>query len=399
MAKKSRPALIKDTFEREDAAQYLLISNISFALSVGLVRLFLSLTGYPKIGSGDLHISHVLWGGLLLFIAVVIVLVFDHRLVFVLSSILSGVGIGLFIDEVGKFITTDYNYFYPAAAPIVYIFFLVILFVYLRIRHFGPQDDLNAMLQGLELIVEDLEQPLGLEKWDELQNHLISVADGPPADRKTRLAQLLLGYVQSQSRPIIKKGKQRLWWERATSAANRWLSEGHLRGLLMVGLILMGLLAWKTPVQVSPWTPPGLALLLQGSLLGEAIPAQSAPGLFAISTGMEVAMGFLFLASAGLLALKRINYGVGLGYLALILTLVTIDIAVFYFEQFSAIPAVAIQFLILLGLLDYRKRFPVSLKAAPAYLRIFIERIERGFTLRIRRNRRVRVKINPGAEK
>ena len=390
MAKKSRPALIKDTFEREDAAQYLLISNVSFALSVALVRLFLSLTGYPKIGSGDLHISHVLWGGLLLFIAVVIVLVFDHRLVYVLSAILSGVGIGLFIDEVGKFITSDYNYFYPAAAPIVYIFFLVILFVYLRIRHYGPQDDLNALLQALEMIIEDLEGPLGLEDWDEVQNHLIVVTDGPPADRKTRLAQLLLGYVQSESRPIHKKGKQRPWWERAMAAANHWLNEKHLRGLLVAGLILMALLVWKNPIQIAPWTPSGLALLLQSPWLGETIPAQSAPGLYAVSVGMEVVMGFLFLASAGLLAFKRINFGVGLGYLALILTMVTIDIAIFYFEQFSAFPTVAIQFLILLGLLGYRKRFAVSLKNSPVFLRVFIENIERGFTLRMRRIRRVK---------
>jgi hypothetical protein len=105
---------------------------------------------------------------------------------------------------------------------------------------------------------------------------------------------------------------------------------------------------------------------------------------------LEILAGLLFLASAALLALKRVNSGVGLGYLSLLLSLVVIDVLVFYFEQFSAIIWVALQFLVLLGLLDFRRRFPVSLNDSPAYLRTFIEKIERGFTLRPRKLRRVK---------
>lgn len=373
--------------EREDAARYLLISNVSFALSVALVRFFLTLTGFPQIGGGDLHISHVLWGGLLLFVAVLAVLVVDHPWAYTGSAILSGVGIGLFIDEVGKFITKDYNYFYPAAAPIIYVFFLLTLYVYLRIRRPDLHNDLDEMIQALELIEDDLGRPLAPEEWDELNWRLEDVANGEPSDRKTKLAHVLLDYLHSESRPPVVPASLR-WWQRAREAARRWLKEGRLRALLVLGFGLLGLLAFKYLVQMAPWTPANVSAVLQIPLLGEAQPAQSAPGLFSFRVVLETLVGVLFLVSAVLLALKRTNLGVGLGYLSLFLTLLALDIAVFYFDQFSTILPVAFQFLVLLGLLDFRRRFPVSLDTSPAYLRVFIEKVERGLTLRPRRTRR-----------
>lgn len=54
---------------RERAEHYLLITLFSFAASVCITRLFLAVTGYSRIGGGELHIAHVLWGGVLLFLA------------------------------------------------------------------------------------------------------------------------------------------------------------------------------------------------------------------------------------------------------------------------------------------------------------------------------------------
>ena len=123
---------IRKPVERQDAGRYLLLTLLSFAASVSLTRLFLYLTGYPQIGGGTLHIAHLLWGGLLLFIAALVPLIFANRWVYTSAALLAGAGVGLFIDEVGKFITRTNDYFYPPAAPTIYAFFLLTVLVYHR---------------------------------------------------------------------------------------------------------------------------------------------------------------------------------------------------------------------------------------------------------------------------
>ncbi len=152
---------IRKPVRRHRAETYVLLMLLSFAASVGFTRLFLELTGYPQLGSGELHIAHVLWGGLLLFAAALLMLVLANRWAFVLASILAGTGVGLFIDEVGKFITQSNNYFHPIAAPIIYAFFLVTVLVYLRVRTppiFSARDEMYIALAGLSEVLDyDLE--------------------------------------------------------------------------------------------------------------------------------------------------------------------------------------------------------------------------------------------------
>jgi hypothetical protein len=99
-------------------------------------RAFLGLAGYPKIGGGGLHIAHVLWGGLLLMAGLAVTLLFHGRGAQLTGAVLGGAGFGLFIDEVGKFVTERTDYFYRPAAGIIYVVFaaLVVLARWLRRR-------------------------------------------------------------------------------------------------------------------------------------------------------------------------------------------------------------------------------------------------------------------------
>src|SRR5215203_1815467 len=63
-------------------------------------------------------------------------LIVQNRGAAVIIALLTGVGFGLFVDEVGKFITQKNDYFFPLAAPVVYAsLLLILLFTELARRH------------------------------------------------------------------------------------------------------------------------------------------------------------------------------------------------------------------------------------------------------------------------
>jgi hypothetical protein len=114
-----------------------------------LIRLQLWATNYPRLGGGKLHIAHLLWGGLGMLAAIVILLSFIGRGRRRLAAILGGVGFGFFIDEIGKFVTSNNDYFFKPAAGIIYIVFIGLFLIIRELgwrRQFSPQECLaNAM--------------------------------------------------------------------------------------------------------------------------------------------------------------------------------------------------------------------------------------------------------------
>ena len=70
---------LRRPIRREGSVQYMVFVLVSFIVTVSLTRLSLSLSGYPMLGGGELHIAHVLWGGLLLFVGTLLLLLFSNR--------------------------------------------------------------------------------------------------------------------------------------------------------------------------------------------------------------------------------------------------------------------------------------------------------------------------------
>ena len=103
----------------------------SAVATVLIVRSALAVAGYPQVGGGGLHIAHVLWGGLLMGVAIVLVEIFPGTEVRIRAAFIGGIGFGLFIDEVGKFLTKDTNYFFKPAIAIMYAVFVAF---YLAVR-------------------------------------------------------------------------------------------------------------------------------------------------------------------------------------------------------------------------------------------------------------------------
>jgi hypothetical protein len=99
-----------------DGGSYLEAFLVSAVAAILVIRLYLELTGYPQIGGGGIHVAHVLWGGLLMLIAQVMLLAFLGKHVKRAAAVIGGIGFGAFIDELGKFLTSDNDYFFRPTA-------------------------------------------------------------------------------------------------------------------------------------------------------------------------------------------------------------------------------------------------------------------------------------------
>jgi len=341
-----RPAYSRRPVRREGAEHYLFLTLISFAGTVIATRSFLELTGYPRIGGGELHIAHALFGGILLFAASLLPLVLSGRSVYRATAVLGGIGIGLFIDEVGKLITSQSNYFYPAAAPIIYATFLLAAFVWARARRRADADPRSQLLTALQLLEESVEGDLQEDERLVLRTRLESAAKHATDAEQRRLASELLEFVESKDLEVVPDPPQhfkriRRWW---TARRHSWLGGRGLRVVLVVALFVSGAQAivalGAAVIQVSGINPG------------------SSTRLFSLATlhlVLEAIAGLLLIAGATLLLMpQRRRLGVRLSTDGLLVALTLADLASFYLRQFAAIETALFHAALLAGVIAYR---------------------------------------------
>ena len=351
---------VRQPVKRESAEQYLLLTLLSFALSVTLTRLFLSLSGYPQIGGGELHIAHMLWGGLLLFGAALLPLVWANRWVYTGGALLAGAGVGLFIDEVGKFITRNNDYFYPAAAPIIYAFFLLTVLLYLRMRRPPTRDARTELYRVFDGLQEVLDRDLDPQERADLKAQLHFVAEQQDRPDLSRLAAELDQFLEADSLQLVSRIPS--LWERSVARLeplqSRWIARRRLKAILVVGLAALSIQALFDPVVIAV----SLLLPIDGSSslpslveLGRVRSATSLMG-FRIQLGLEGAIGVLLLVACVLLLMGRERRALMFSYFALLMSLTTVNLLVFFYEQFSTIALAVLQLGLLMGVIQYRRR-------------------------------------------
>lgn len=112
---------------RDERASDLLEMMLVFAVATVLgIRAFLALTGYPQIGGGGLHIAHMLWGGLGMLVSIALLLSYWNPAMRQAAAAIGGIGFGFFIDELGKFITSDNDYFFQPTIALLYLLFIIL---------------------------------------------------------------------------------------------------------------------------------------------------------------------------------------------------------------------------------------------------------------------------------
>ena len=355
------PLKNRSAVQRVHSHTYILLTLLSFAFSVTATRLFLNLTGFPKLGGGELHIAHVLWGGLFLFIASLIPLIFVNQWALELSSITAGIGVGLFIDEVGKFITNSNDYFYPSAAPIIYAFFLLTVLVFIEVKRQRRPSTRAQMYSILEKFAEVLDRDLSQYEYDELVVRLDEIITGSTEPQLIGLAQSLREYLTTHKDQIVPHDPGFL--ERCIEAFERfratWLTQQRVRLILIVGLLLWAgwALTSQTIMFIATHNTEAFKVMVEDFIENRLIVNQTGMNWFEVQILLEGSMGLGSLAAVVLFLLKKDRAAVWIGIVDLVITLVIVNLLTFYFDQFSTIAFAAFEFVLLVLLLFYQRNY------------------------------------------
>ncbi|MEI4272864.1 hypothetical protein TEK04_14135 [Klenkia sp. LSe6-5] len=351
---------------RLDADRYLFVVLLGFGGSIVLTRLYLELTGYPTVGGDTLHIAHAVWGGLLLFVGGLLPLALANRSALLAAAWATGIGAGLFVDEVGKFITTDNDYFFPAAAPVAYAVFVLALWLYVRVRGRRDQSPASQLHAALELLGDVVDRDLSRADRHELDRRLASAArsDTP---RISRLAGDLLELTRSGDLDggVTEPGRVRRLVTRLDRFATRHLSGTRLRRATAGALGLLGVVAVADLAVV---VLIGLDLR-DGTVTDLAEAANSyarvsiedglGTALLLARVGLDVVVGVALLVAAVQLLRGRDRRGVEIGQGALLVSLTLVNVLLFYTDQWVASGAAATE-LVVLGLVWRFRREALS---------------------------------------
>lgn len=344
--------------QRQRAYLHIRYLLISFAATVAITRLYLTLTGFPQVGNQTLHIAHLLWGGLFLFISVLLMVIYANKWVYSLGAVLGGVGVGLFIDEVGKFITRSYNYFYPPAAPIIYTLLLLVVLIYVEVRRPPKYDSRTELYRVFDSLLDVLDHNLDLNERTALRarlKYIISRAEQPDF---TRLAKDLLYFIDSKAVVIVEPKPSRFKQISVTTRhfVNRLISRSQLKGILVIGLVAVGIWSTVDLLTLTPLfsTPASLQNMLVSLVASARITGTTSLHWFIADAASKAACGLVLLIAAALLVSKQDKQGLAFSYLGILILITVVDLLEFYFDQFGTILPSALHFGLLLIMLYYR---------------------------------------------
>ncbi len=330
---------------REHADSYLLVYVVSFGATVVAVRVFLQWTGFPQIGNSVLHIAHALWGGMMLCVAGLLPVLLANRWAVQAGALLSGMGTGLFIDEVGKFVTQANDYFYPPALPIIYGFLLlsVLAFLYLRRpRHADARSSMYHVLEGLKDVLDG-----GPEAAPAASMAVrFTTARQSLRPEIAALAETLEAFLQREQRrlPAAKPDIWRRLADRVDAVGRR---PGRRAHWVVVTLMMFMWLLFVI----------GFVAILALDLLVADVPSLD-PQVVQWRTpliAIQIAIGAMMLVAIATWLMGKVGAALRWAVLGLLVSLVAFQAVYFYLSQFAAITFALLQFAFLVILIAYRR--------------------------------------------
>jgi hypothetical protein len=209
---------------------------VSSVATILLVRMILAATGWPQLGGGKIHFAHLLWGGIGMLLAFILFMAMQGRLWTFLATLSAGIGFGLFLDELGKFITSDNDYFFQPVVAIIYVLFVVLFFVFRwlgRVDKMGPE---TALVNSFDFAKEAVMRAMSRGERDEALYVL------GRADQSDPVVQALSAALRQVDPPgdgpnAAQRAwdRARAWWTRVVGA--RWFRRVVLWWFVLTTLV------------------------------------------------------------------------------------------------------------------------------------------------------------------
>jgi len=217
---------------------------ITAVLTVLGLRVYLAAAHYPQLGGRGLHIAHVLWGGLAMAVAIGILLALLTVRAQWVAAVAGGAGLGLFIDELGKFLTSDNNYFFKPAPALIYVVFVLFFLAAREVREYRPLTARENLVNAVHL-AEQL--ALGrLTRATRARAMALLAASDPAHPLVPALRRQFAAARPEPARPLpVDPWLRRLRSAYAQLAAHRWFRRVVAAGFLVQLVALLAVVAYS----------------------------------------------------------------------------------------------------------------------------------------------------------
>ncbi len=239
---------------------------VSSVATILIVRAILAATGWPQLGGGKIHFAHLLWGGIGMLLAFILFMAMQGRLWEFLATLSAGIGFGLFLDELGKFITSDNDYFFQPAVAIMYVLFVVLFFVFRwlgRMDKMGPE---TALVNSFDFAKEAVMRSMNERERDEALYVL------GRADQSDPMVQALTAVLRDVDAPPPRTNLAARIWEGLHSWYQALIARRWFRGFVMGWFIVTSVVALLGPIAlgatVGQWSLMDMGGVIAGTVTG-----------------------------------------------------------------------------------------------------------------------------------
>lgn len=337
-----RPALHRDL----RSAHHVDLLVVAAVCAVLLTRFYLRLTGYPQVGGATLHVAHMLWGGLLMLAALLLALSFLGRRSRFWAALAGGAGFGLFIDEVGKFVTRDHDYFYRPAIALIYVTLVLTYLAARGLRGRTPPSREEALVNALHELEEAVLHDFQTDERERALRWLAPLAPDDPLGRP--LAALVHGAPTVAARPPGRLARLAA----RTLAAYRTLARRRGFARALVAVLVAQLVVKLAAVAVVVLRPGGVE-----TIAARVVLLSPRADDLALAEWLQIGSSLLSaaLVAAGVAAARRSwPLALRLFQRSILVSILFTQVFMFYREQWAALVVLALNVLLLVAL-DYMR--------------------------------------------